>query len=182
MIHAGPVQTPPADRSASGGPRPAGRGPARLAAGTAAALVPVIAPIAPAAPAGAQDYAYTGSCSVSVKAPGELEATTRSFRARVPRTRDGNRWNLGGYDYWYQVSPTTTWGPHSDEELTIIHGRIDGPSPWHSPDEHTSNVAWVAERGWKGVSSAGASQVKFHAWFDIPRMNDPECNVYTATF
>lgn len=153
-------------------PRPA----AGLAAGLVAlgALSPVVAH--------ADDFAYTGACSVTGTPTGSIDPVTRSFRARVPRVRDGARWNLGGYDYWYAISSPTAWGPHSDELLTMTRGRIDGPSPWHSPDDHTSNVAWVQERGWKGVSSAGASQLKFHAWFDIPRENDPECDVYTATF
>lgn len=179
MANARSAQVPP-DRAR------AGNGPARsarlrgVAAGAAASsLLPLVVGAWPAA---ADDYAYTGSCSVTTQPPGELELVTRTFRARVPRTRSGNRWNLGGYDYWYQVPSNSGWGPHSDEELTITHGRIDGPSPWHSPDEHTTNVAWVAERGWKGSSSVGASQIKFHAWFDIPRVNDPECNAYTATF
>ena len=110
---------------------------------------------------------------------------TRSFRARLPRSIDPNhqnRWNLSGYEYWYTVNPDIAWGPHSDEELTMTRGRISGASPWHSPDSHTSNVAWVAETGWKGQSSVGASQIAFHAWFDVPRENDPECSVTTATF
>lgn len=149
-------------------------------AGVAAGLV-ALGPLSPVA-AQAIDYAYTGACMVSGTPAGSLETVTRTFRARVPRERSANRWNLGGYDYWYEISSPTAWGPHSDEALTITRGRVDGPSPWHSPDTHTSNVAWVEERGWKGVSSVGASQLKFHAWFDIPRQNDPECDVYTAMF
>ena len=54
--------------------------------------------------------------------------------------------------------------------------------PWHSPDNHTSNMDWVAERGWKATTWSYQGHVKFHAWFDIPSENDPECDAVTASF
>lgn len=175
MHNAPPAQTP----STSGGRRPRHRRSAAIAA--APLLAPLLAPLAAPGVAHAQDYAYTGSCS----ADGTDYAGTaiyRSFRARLPITRDGADWDIVGYDYTYSVSRSGTWGPHSDERITITRGLVSGPSPWHSPDNHTTNVSWVQERGWKASTVAGASGATLHAWFDVPNENDPECNASTATF
>ena len=139
--------------------------------------------LAPTA-ASAADYRYTSQCTVWTTAIADTKVA-RSFRARLPVARDttsSNRWNISGYQYWYEIGPNGDWGPRSDERLTMAGGRINGASPWHSPDSHTSDVAWVAETGWKGQSSVGNSVIAMHAWFDVPSQNDPECDVITASF
>ncbi len=160
-------------------PAPAGRRPQPRA--LALLAVPLLTTVAVPGIAHAQDYAYTGNCSESRTAPSG-HSVTRTFRARVLISPGKSSWNLGGYDYTYGIKPDENWGPHSDETVTVSHGYLKGDSPWHSPDSHTSNVSWVAERGWKAVSYAGSSEVSMHAYFDVPRENDPECTVKTATF
>jgi hypothetical protein len=130
----------------------------------------------------AQDYAYSGQCSVSSSSPGVDHQLHRTFRARYARNADGDHWAIVGYDYWYNVESPLSWGPHSDERIDVTSGLVSGPSPWHSPDDHTSNVAWVHEDGWKASTNRGHTAIKAHAWFDVPSQNDPECDAYTAAF
>ena len=168
-----PVVDAPARRAA----------PSRRTRGRAAALaLPIVASAAPlvAAPASATDYAYTSECRITAYSDGK--AIYRKFRARVARSQNGSNWALSRYAYTYTIDPQLNWGPHSDERVDVVRGHVSGPDPWHSPDSHTSNVAWVSETGWKGSTDIGRSQVKFHAWFDVPSTNDPECDVYTSVF
>ena len=151
---------------------------AALALPLAAGAVPLVGASAPT-PAAA-DYAYTSECRITYYVDGG--AVYRKFRARVARSASGANWSLSRYDYTYTIDPSLDWGPHSDERLDVIGGYVSGANPWHSPDNHTSNVAWVSETGWKGSTDIGTSELKFHAWFDVPSANDPECNVYTPVF
>ncbi len=169
MLHAPTIVPTPAPKTR--------RTPSRLAA--AALLAPAC--LATTSPASAE-LTYTNACQVVVTGGGQ-SLHYRYFRARLlttPQT-DGST-IISGYDYTYSVPVGSPWGPHSDEQVTITTGYRTGPSPWHSPDNHTSNVDWVAERGWKATTWSYQGHVKFHAWFDIPSENDPECDAVTASF
>lgn len=171
MLHAPPVVLPPA-------------APARRRAGRRAVALALVAPACAAttSPASA-DFTYTNACSVLVAGQGTNPAHYRYFRARLLTTRQTNgTTTISGYDYTYTVPPEGSWGPHSDEQVTITSGYASGANPWHSPDNHTTNVDWVAERGWKASTWSYQGNVKFHAYFDIPSTNDPECDAVTATF
>ena len=170
MLHASPVSVPPP--------------PSRRRTGHRAAAVALLGSAlgATTAPAAA-DFTYTNACSVYVSQSDTQPAHYRYFRARLLTTRqaDGTT-TISGYDYTYSVPVGMAWGPHSDELVTVTSGFATGASPWHSGDNHTSNVDWVAERGWKASTWSYQGSVKLHAYFDIPSRNDPECDAVTATF
>jgi len=152
----------------------------RARRGLAAALVVpvgagIVAPVA-------ADTVYSGQCT-SWEYTHDGKRVSRSFRAKFERTKQtNNQSTLSGYQYTYDIAPGLEWGPHSDEQVTITSGWVSGASPWHSPDNHTSNVPWVSETGWKVTTQTGNGLVKFHAYFDIPRQNDPECDASTTWF
>lgn len=144
------------------------------------AAAPLVAATSLPGVAQAQDYQYTGECSLATYL-GDKKVY-RQFRARFLKDADGSAWAMPGYDYRYTIPTGVSWGPHSDERITYGSGHVAGPENWHSPDDHTSNAGWVAERDWKGKARKGSSVMEVHAWFDRPGSNDPECDVETARF
>lgn len=178
------MPAPLPDLSPASGPSPGDRAGRRLrrrpaiALGIAgAALVGSAAP-----PADAETY-YTGSCSYAQHGTDGV-TRYRNFQARINGSieQGTGRYLWSSYDYRYTVDPGLTFGPHSDERVTVTQGYVSGlTNPWQSPDSHGTSGGWIAEPNWKGIrSSWGWTRVSFYAAFDVPSTPDPHCTTTTA--